>query len=172
MNPQPGANQRSNTLKPAITPAQLEAHCQYCTDCAPSTLQYASYRRPTCLLAIGIHEVGRAAATLRRAQAIGNDELGRRAERELEGWSHLYEFTCQRICPALRIEAIVPEAAPGFADAALAAMPATVPDDIRAYLRDRLTTCASYRTANDCPFLNPSQSEAADAEIAGTAYTH
>lgn len=115
----------------------------------------AVFRRPTCLLAIGIHEVERTAGALRFARVLGNDELARRVEREQEGWSHLYEFTCQRICPALRVDAIEPEAASVFADAALVAMPATVPDDILAYLRRRLATCAGYRTAGECPFLNP-----------------
>ena len=114
-----------------------------------------AYRNPTCLLAIGIHEIGRTTGTLRFAWALGNDELAGRIQREQEGWSHLYEFTCQRICPALRVEAIAPEAASVFADAALAAMPATVPGEILAYLRRRLTSCAAYPTADDCPFLNP-----------------
>ena len=114
------------------------------------------YRRPACLLAIAIHELGCASAASRLARATNRDALAERLERERDGWGHLYEVTCQRICPALREEAIEPEAVSIFADAALAAMPPTVPDDILAYLRRRLTACATYATADDCPFLNPS----------------
>lgn len=155
MSTQPTADQRREGNCGAITLASVEADNQRTVPPAPHRKPSAPYRHPPCLLAIGIHEVGRTAGTLRFARALDNGELARRVKREQEGWSHLYEFTAQRICPALRTEVIAPEAASVFADAALAAMPATVPGDILAYLRRRLAACAAYRTADDCPFLNP-----------------
>lgn len=159
MNLKPGAELRSDAASRASTPIPDVIGSDYDETDAAGTRSQASQWRPVCLLAAEIHEVGRTSGAARLAWAIGNDQLARRLEREYEGWSHLYEFTCQRICPALREEAIEPEATSLFADAALAAMPATVPADILMYLRRRLTTCATYRTADDCPFLNPSRSK-------------
>ncbi|HEX6800792.1 MAG TPA: hypothetical protein VF116_23975 [Ktedonobacterales bacterium] len=159
MSTQPTAVQRGEGSSGALTPARVEARSQRTVTPASRRHPTGPYQRPPCLLAIGIHEIGRTSDTLHHAaRALGNDALARRVKGELEGWSHLYEFTAQRICPALRVESIEPEAASVFADAALAAMPATVPDDILAYLRRRLTTCAAYRTADDCPFLNRQES--------------
>ncbi|HEX6797497.1 MAG TPA: hypothetical protein VF116_07270 [Ktedonobacterales bacterium] len=172
MSTQPRAERRRESSSGAITPAPAEAGSQRMMTPASGIQPSAPYRHPPCLLAIGIHEIGRTAGTLRFARALGNDALARRVKGEQEGWSHLYEFTAQRICPALRTEPIEPEAASVFADAALAAMPATVPNDILAYLRRRLTSCAVYRNADDCPFLNPRESGESEAESGDTAHTH
>ncbi len=162
MSTQLGEDQHTGAADRRITPA----HSRRDADNPQRAAQMVpdpdgTYRRPRCLLALAIREVGETADMLRLSRAVGNDALGERVKWEQEGWHWLYEFTCQRICPALRVEAVEPEAATVLADAALAAMPATVPGDILTNLRGRLAVCAAYRDANDCPFLNPPPEDAA-----------
>ncbi len=160
MNTQLEPDQRSAAIERPAPPWQPEAARRHPTReklLDPDGV----YRRPTCLLAIAIREVGETATVSSLARAAGNDSLSIRAKREQEGWSGLYEFTSRRICPALRMQTVAPEAASVVADAALASMPPTVPADILAFLRRHLTVCAGYSTADDCPFLNPLPADAA-----------
>jgi hypothetical protein len=90
----------------------------------------------------------------RAAHAAGDEAMVARLRAEREGWRHLYEFTCQRLCVALREEFIAP-AASVMADAALACMPPTVPADQQAELRRRLAACVLYPSPDACPVLQP-----------------
>ena len=96
----------------AVIPVQRVVGVRHAASEMSRTDAIAAQGRPTCLLAIALHEIGRTADTLRAAQATGDEALATRVEREQEGWSHLYEFTCQHICPVARMEAIEPLSLP------------------------------------------------------------